>query len=198
MAFHKANISGYILQGSNHSEILALYEASHECVWLISIIHHIRSTCYLSLVKNTPTTIYEDNDAGIAQIKAGYIKGDRTKHISPKFFHTHELQENQEIEVKQIRSSDNLADLFTNRYRNAHFKNWCMALDYVDFPISKINTYLSGGDIHHGESAINKVSIHCTLFPLPRFLSHRVFPGTHVSVIYTEFYITHSYVLFFS
>ena len=56
---------------------------------------------------------YEDNTACIAQMKEGFIKGDKTKHISPKFFHTHELQNSQEIEVKQIHSQDNLADLFT-------------------------------------------------------------------------------------
>jgi hypothetical protein len=35
--------------------------------------------------------IYKDNTACIAQIKEGYIKGDGTKHISPKFFSTHDL-----------------------------------------------------------------------------------------------------------
>ena len=53
--------------------------------------------------------MYEDNAACIAQLKGGYIKGDRTKHISPKFFFTHDLQQYGEIEVQQIRSSDNLA-----------------------------------------------------------------------------------------
>jgi hypothetical protein len=58
--------------------------------------------------------IYEDNTACIAQIiKKRYIKGDKTKHISPKFFSTHDLQNNSLINVYQIRSSDNLADLFT-------------------------------------------------------------------------------------
>ena len=63
--------------------------------------------------KDNPTTLFEDNAACIAQIKGGYIKGDITKHISPKFFYTHELQKNGEIDVQQIRSSDNLANLFT-------------------------------------------------------------------------------------
>lgn len=57
--------------------------------------------------------MYKDNAACIDFIKGGYIKGDTTKHISPKFFYTHELQKSEEIEVKQICSNDNLADLFT-------------------------------------------------------------------------------------
>ena len=52
----------------------------------------------------------------------GYIKGDKTKHISPKFFYTHELQKSGEIDVQQIRSSDNLVDLFTKSLSTSTFK----------------------------------------------------------------------------
>ncbi|KAK2434187.1 putative mitochondrial protein [Trifolium repens] len=98
---------------SNHAELLALHEASRECVWLRSMIQHIQKNCSLSSGKMQTTIIYEDNTACIAQLKEGYIKGDRTKHISPKFFFTHDLQKNGEISIQQIRSCDNLADLFT-------------------------------------------------------------------------------------
>ena len=50
------------------------------------------------------------------------IKGDITKHISPKLFYTHELQKSGEIDVQQIRSSDNLADLFTKSLLTLTFK----------------------------------------------------------------------------
>jgi hypothetical protein len=63
--------------------------------------------------QRNPTVIYKDNTACIAQIKEGYIKCDKTKHISPKFFSTHDLQKNSLINVCQVKSSDNLADLFT-------------------------------------------------------------------------------------
>ena len=43
-------------------------------------------------INNSPTIIYEDNAAYVAQVRGGYIKGDKTKHISPKFFYTHELR----------------------------------------------------------------------------------------------------------
>ncbi|KAL8157913.1 hypothetical protein AgCh_002571 [Apium graveolens] len=84
---------------SNHAELLAIHEASRECVWLRSIIQHIRHSCGLSNVTDGPTILFEDNSACIRQLKEGYIKGDRTKHILPKFFYTHELQENGDIEV---------------------------------------------------------------------------------------------------
>ena len=98
---------------SNHAKILAIHEASRECVWLRNMTHHIHKVCNLFLEKEAPTVIHEDNAACITQLKDGYIKGDRVKRISPKFFFTHDLQKDGIITVQQIRSSENLADLFT-------------------------------------------------------------------------------------
>ena len=53
---------------------------------------------------------------------SSFFKGDITKHISPKFFYTHELYNNDEINVQQIRSSDNIADLFTKALPTITFK----------------------------------------------------------------------------
>ncbi|XP_035832874.1 secreted RxLR effector protein 161-like [Helianthus annuus] len=72
---------------SYHAEILAIHEASRECVWLRSVIQHIRGSCGISMRDEGLTILHEDNTACIAQLKEGYIKGDRTKH--PKvLFHT--------------------------------------------------------------------------------------------------------------
>ena len=66
--------------------------------------------------------MYEDNAACIAQLKEGYIKGDKTKHISPKLFFMHDLQQNGKINVQQIHSSDNLAYLFIKSLPTLTFK----------------------------------------------------------------------------
>ena len=76
----------------------------------------------MSSIKDKPIVLYEDNATCIAQIRGGYIKGDRTKHIFPKFFYTHELQKNGDIDVQQIRSCDNLADLFTKALPTSTFE----------------------------------------------------------------------------
>ncbi|GKD03676.1 hypothetical protein Tco_1178650 [Tanacetum coccineum] len=107
---------------SNHAKILAIHDASQECVWLRSVIQHMRKSYGISSDKEAPTIIHEDNAACIARLKNGYIKGDRTKHILPKFFFTHDLQKSGDIIVQQIRSSDNLADLFTKSLPTASFK----------------------------------------------------------------------------
>ncbi|GJZ88942.1 hypothetical protein Tco_0660724 [Tanacetum coccineum] len=84
---------------SNHAEILTIHEASRECVWLRSVIHHLRESCEISADEEAPIVVHEDNAACIAQLKDGYIKGDRTKHILPKFFFTHDLQKSGDIIV---------------------------------------------------------------------------------------------------
>ena len=85
-------------------------------------VRHIRKSYGLSSIKNKTTILYEDNVACIAQVKGRYIKGDRTKHISLKFLYSHKLQNSGEINVQQIRSSDNLADLFTKALHTTTFK----------------------------------------------------------------------------
>ena len=88
-------LSGHLKQtlvatSTNHSEIIALYEASRECVWLRRVISHIQKSCGINTV-DTPTIIYEDNTDCVAQIQMGYVKSNITKHIAPKFFYPHEL-----------------------------------------------------------------------------------------------------------
>ncbi|GJY71436.1 hypothetical protein Tco_0475139 [Tanacetum coccineum] len=68
--------------------------------------------CYLQ-GQESPTVVHEDNATCIAQPKDEYIKGDKTKHILPKFLFTHDLQKSGDIIVQKVRSSDNQTDLFT-------------------------------------------------------------------------------------
>ena len=60
-----------VATSSNHAKIIAIHEASRECVWLRSMTHHIQEMCGFSLKKNIPTTMYKDNAACIAQLKGG-------------------------------------------------------------------------------------------------------------------------------
>ena len=76
------------------------------------MINHIEQSCGIGSM-NTPTIIYEDKAACVTQMQTGYIKSNMTKHIAPKLFFPHELQQSGEINVMQTKSCDNLADLFT-------------------------------------------------------------------------------------
>ena len=92
------------------------------------MIHLIREKCGLEWDK-VPTTLYEDNATCITQFKGEFIKGTQNKDISPKFFNTHELQNNGDINAQQIRSSDNVADLFTQSLPTTTFKKMMHKLE---------------------------------------------------------------------
>jgi hypothetical protein len=54
-----------VSMSANHSEIIALYETTWECVWLRRMINHIQKLCGMNIIDN-PTIIYEDNAACVA------------------------------------------------------------------------------------------------------------------------------------
>jgi hypothetical protein len=108
----KSSKQTLVSTSTNHSEIIDLYEASRECVWLHRMINHIIQSYGIGALE-TPTIIFENNSACVTQMKSGYIKSNMTKHIIPKLFYPRELQKNGEIEILQTKSYNNLADLFT-------------------------------------------------------------------------------------
>ena len=79
-----------------------------------------------SIMKST--IIYKDNSTCIAQMNAGYIKSNITKHIAPKLFSPHELKKNWEIEILQTKSCDNLADLFTKYLPTSLFQKYVFGI----------------------------------------------------------------------
>lgn len=64
---------------------IAFHEASREVVWLRTMDKILMEQSELNST-NKPTIIFEDNAACIAQVTSGFIKADRTKHISPQIF----------------------------------------------------------------------------------------------------------------
>ncbi|XP_019161868.1 PREDICTED: uncharacterized protein LOC109158414 [Ipomoea nil] len=126
---------------SNHSEIIALYETACECVWLRSLIQHIHRSCGTMSNVDSPTVLYEDNAACVAQMSNRYIKGYLTKHIAPKFFYPHELQKSGEILlIENVRSSENLADLFTKCLPTSIFEKYVYKIG-----MRKLGRLLSSG-----------------------------------------------------
>ena len=80
----------------------------------------------------------EDNVACVTKMQTGYIKSNITKHIAPKLFYPHELQQSGEINILQTKSCDNLADLFKSPYLLQHLRNVFVVLVRGDFEICKI------------------------------------------------------------
>jgi hypothetical protein len=118
----------FIGMSTNHSEIIALYEAAHGWAWLRRVINHIQVSCGIEPI-GSPTIIYEDNAICTAQMQSGYVKSNITKHITPKLFYPHELQVNGEISILQTKSCDNLTDLFTKSLPYCTFSKCVAGID---------------------------------------------------------------------
>ena len=52
---------------TNYSEIIALYKASREYVWLRRMINHIQQSCGIGSIES-PIIIYEDNSTCVTQM----------------------------------------------------------------------------------------------------------------------------------
>jgi hypothetical protein len=88
-------------------------------------------------VIGSPTIIYKDNVACVAQMKTRYIKTNYTKHISLKLFFPHQLQESGEISILQIKSCNNLTNLFTKSLPLIMFDKCVKALVYADLRFTR-------------------------------------------------------------
>ena len=96
---------------TNHAELLAFHEAARELVWLRTMEGIIAQQCNIK-DERKPTVIFEDNASCIRQMSSGFIKADRTKHISPHIFtYSQVLIDKGQIEIKKIESEHNIADM---------------------------------------------------------------------------------------
>lgn len=85
---------------TNHAELIAFHEASREAVWLRTMEEIISSQCNIPTT-DKPTIIYEDNASCVRQMQSGFIKADRTKHISPHIFtFSQDLVDKGQIEIR--------------------------------------------------------------------------------------------------
>ena len=99
---------------TNHAELLAFHEASREAVWLRTMQEILAKQCKMNQ-KFKPTVIFEDNAVCVTQMNIGFIKADRVKHISPHIFGftTQDLIETCQIEIRKIKSENNIVDMLT-------------------------------------------------------------------------------------
>jgi hypothetical protein len=90
--------------------------------------NHIQVLCGIEPI-GSPTIIYEDNAACVAQMQSGYVKSNVTKYITHKLFYPHEFQINGEISILQTKSYNNLTDLFTKSLPYSTFSKCVIGID---------------------------------------------------------------------
>lgn len=91
----------------------SFHEAPRETVWL-RMMEQILNQQYKLKNADQPTTIYKDNSACVRQMSSGFIKADRTKHISPHIFgFTQDLIDHGQLVIQKIESENKIADMLT-------------------------------------------------------------------------------------
>lgn len=97
---------------------LCFWVISQKYIWLSCVIKHVNSFYDIPKKINERIAIYDDNISCIAQVNGELISNET--YIF-KFFYTHVLHKFKQIDLKQIQSSNNFADLLKKRFYNFNF-----------------------------------------------------------------------------
>lgn len=87
------------------AEYIAMSKAATETMWLHQLIMELWGRV------DTPT-MYCDNQAAVG-ISKDLRVNKRSRHINIKYHHIRELVDKNEVKVENIRTKDNVADIFT-------------------------------------------------------------------------------------
>jgi len=101
-----------IVTSSIHAEVITIYAASRECIWLRSVTQNIQVTWELP-VDRDPTTWFEDNVYPSLKWRK-----DSSKTTEPSTYSSfsQELEKDKNINIQYIWSIDNAADLFIKAF----------------------------------------------------------------------------------
>lgn len=110
---------------STEAEYMAATMAAQECIWLKCLMEDIFSKVDYAV------QIYCDNESAIRLALNPVFHG-RTKHIEVHHHFVREKVLNQEIELQEISTGNQVADIFTKALTKAKFENFRAALGVID------------------------------------------------------------------
>jgi hypothetical protein len=111
---------------SAEAEYMAVSDAAKEAVWISGLLAEI------GLGQSGPVTIFEDNQAAI-QIANDPKDHTRTKHIDIRFHHIRERIALGQINLKYVKSSEQVADVLTKPLHKPAFLHLKNALRILPF-----------------------------------------------------------------
>jgi len=114
---------------SMESEYMQYSEAAKEAIFL----HKLAASIGLKLT--LPTTIYTDSESALKHVKNN-IKHAHTKHIDTRFHYVREVYTSGQIDLQQVPSSEQAADIFTKPLGPAKHAEGVKLLKLVLFPFN--------------------------------------------------------------
>jgi len=118
---HKAKWYQNVYPSSTEAEIVALYLATSQAIWLRKIMD------FFLYSTKMPTTIFVDNE-GALKYSHNLDKAGRMRHINIKFHFIREKIKTSEIATKSISTTANTADLMTKTLRGSKLQSFSRAL----------------------------------------------------------------------
>ncbi|TIC01693.1 hypothetical protein E3Q16_03662 [Wallemia mellicola] len=110
-----------VATSTGEAEYMAIKHGSDIAIWLRNVMKH------LGRELKSPITIKTDNTAALTNIiNPGSITG--LKHIRVQYHAGKERHERKEIEVKGIRTHDQLADIFTKALNGNQLRSLCKGM----------------------------------------------------------------------
>jgi len=106
-----------VTKSSTHAEYVALSESVSE----IKVIMNLLKDFQANVTK--PVNIYEDNSGAVAIAKFGTFTKN-SKHIEVHYHYVHESVEEGMIDVIQIESENNIADISTKSLGSNNFEKF--------------------------------------------------------------------------
>jgi Reverse transcriptase (RNA-dependent DNA polymerase) len=106
---------------STESEYVALTSCVNEVIYIRNILTS------LGIEVELPMTIFVDN-TGAIHLSNNWSTAPRTKHISLRYHYVRELIEQGVIEIKFVRSEENVSDIFTKNLRQELFEKHQLGL----------------------------------------------------------------------
>ena len=105
-----------VADSSCYAEYITLHDVAHNAIFLRQLLSD------LSFPFTQPTPLYCDNDAA-TRLAEDHVWHSRTKHIWVKYHYTRKQVLEGSISVTRVRSSDNLADIFTKPLNRTDFQH---------------------------------------------------------------------------
>lgn len=107
-----------VAASSTHAEYIAMLECVTEFKWLRDLLRELGQNRFVP----KPCNIFADN-AGAMCIASSIGTSDRSKHINVKYHYNRQLVQKKEIVFQYVKSSENVADLFTKPLKGPRIKD---------------------------------------------------------------------------
>ena len=111
---YRTKLTGTVVLSSANTEIISLSEACRHLTWTRNLLKDLG-------FKLNPTVVYEDNAAAISIATRACLTS-RTHHIHLRDLYVRELVTNGDVEIRYVKTNENIAGFFTKFQPVAMFR----------------------------------------------------------------------------